>query len=367
VDAPLGGSRVLVLSYAQQRWYDPRIGRFLSEDPVFGDIQNPNSLQAFGYANGNPLAFTDASGTISQEIYIPPNASPEMAEACAKGRAACEAYGRKGMGTALRGVVTSAQQDLATASNKAGNAVTDAAGPGAGAAASTAITAAGGLALSPFVLVYKPDEVAKGVVSIPSRIRHGCAQAWNAQNGTERALGVAECEGAVSEAVLVLAPAGKGVGRIASAAKQAPARRAAEATLGDGLARMAGRARRQQPATVIGATRPSTGESTVGRSYPGEKGCCGEVDAASRLGGDPKEVVFTKPVRPRQGEIIPVCTNCQSVFDASQFPLGTPFDPGGPWSNGGQPSTWLGPLSVPSVVEQAKVPGRQEGEEEDRR
>jgi hypothetical protein len=34
----LGGSRVLVLSYAQQRWYDPRTGRFLSEDPVGQDL-----------------------------------------------------------------------------------------------------------------------------------------------------------------------------------------------------------------------------------------------------------------------------------------------------------------------------------------
>jgi RHS repeat-associated protein len=64
VDAPSGGTRVLVLSYAQQRWYDPRIGRFLSEDPVFGDLQRPNSLQAFGYANGNPLSFTDPSGEL---------------------------------------------------------------------------------------------------------------------------------------------------------------------------------------------------------------------------------------------------------------------------------------------------------------
>ncbi len=52
------------LSYAQQRWYDPRSGRFLSEDPVFGDVQQPNSLHAFGYANGNPLAFTDPSGEL---------------------------------------------------------------------------------------------------------------------------------------------------------------------------------------------------------------------------------------------------------------------------------------------------------------
>jgi RHS repeat-associated protein len=51
------------LSYAQQRWYDPRTGRFLSEDSVFGDIQRPNSLHAFAYANGNPVSFSDPAGT----------------------------------------------------------------------------------------------------------------------------------------------------------------------------------------------------------------------------------------------------------------------------------------------------------------
>ncbi|WP_234945298.1 RHS repeat-associated core domain-containing protein [Anaeromyxobacter sp. Fw109-5] len=50
------------LSYAQQRWYDPSVGRFLSEDPVFGDPTNPVSLHAWAYANGNPLAFIDPLG-----------------------------------------------------------------------------------------------------------------------------------------------------------------------------------------------------------------------------------------------------------------------------------------------------------------
>jgi RHS repeat-associated protein len=50
------------LSYAQQRWYEPGVGRFLSEDPIFGDLTSPNSLHAFGYAYANPLLFTDPSG-----------------------------------------------------------------------------------------------------------------------------------------------------------------------------------------------------------------------------------------------------------------------------------------------------------------
>jgi RHS repeat-associated protein len=50
------------VSYAQQRWYDERTGRFLSEDPVFGDLGNPMSLHRWVYANGNPGRFIDPLG-----------------------------------------------------------------------------------------------------------------------------------------------------------------------------------------------------------------------------------------------------------------------------------------------------------------
>jgi RHS repeat-associated protein len=50
------------LSYAQQRWYDERTGRFLSEDPVFGDLGNPMSLHRWVYAYGNPTRFIDPLG-----------------------------------------------------------------------------------------------------------------------------------------------------------------------------------------------------------------------------------------------------------------------------------------------------------------
>jgi RHS repeat-associated protein len=50
------------LSYAQQRWYDAGTGRFLSEDPVFGDPRVPVTLFTFGYANGNPTGFVDPDG-----------------------------------------------------------------------------------------------------------------------------------------------------------------------------------------------------------------------------------------------------------------------------------------------------------------
>jgi RHS repeat-associated protein len=53
------------LSYAQQRWYDPRTGRFLSEDPVGWNSERlgqPARGHAFGYGNANPMRFTDPLG-----------------------------------------------------------------------------------------------------------------------------------------------------------------------------------------------------------------------------------------------------------------------------------------------------------------
>jgi RHS repeat-associated protein len=53
------------LSYAQQRWYDPGAGRFLSEDPVGTTaerLREPGRLHAFAYGAMNPLRWTDPLG-----------------------------------------------------------------------------------------------------------------------------------------------------------------------------------------------------------------------------------------------------------------------------------------------------------------
>ncbi|WNG16934.1 RHS repeat-associated core domain-containing protein [Cystobacter fuscus] len=52
------------LVYAQQRWYHPALGRFLSEDPVLGNLDNPTGLHPFAYAKDNPTGFVDPDGRI---------------------------------------------------------------------------------------------------------------------------------------------------------------------------------------------------------------------------------------------------------------------------------------------------------------
>jgi RHS repeat-associated protein len=65
MEALPGRTCVPVLSYAQQRWYDPRTGRFLSEDPVGATderLAQPGRMHAFAYGAGNPLLWTDPLG-----------------------------------------------------------------------------------------------------------------------------------------------------------------------------------------------------------------------------------------------------------------------------------------------------------------
>jgi RHS repeat-associated protein len=51
------------LSYMQQRYYDPQLGRFLSNDPVTTTSAGSN-FNRYGYANGNPYKFTDPDGRL---------------------------------------------------------------------------------------------------------------------------------------------------------------------------------------------------------------------------------------------------------------------------------------------------------------
>ncbi len=50
------------LVYAGARWYDPRIGRFMSPDPVGFSVSNPVSFNRYAYANNNPISYFDPFG-----------------------------------------------------------------------------------------------------------------------------------------------------------------------------------------------------------------------------------------------------------------------------------------------------------------
>jgi RHS repeat-associated protein len=54
------------LLYLRARWYDPKIGRFVSADPFEGKQHDPRSLNRYAYAHADPVANIDPTGrTIS--------------------------------------------------------------------------------------------------------------------------------------------------------------------------------------------------------------------------------------------------------------------------------------------------------------
>ena len=56
------------LTYMQQRYYDPGIGRFLSVDPVTADGNTGGNFNRYWYANNNPYRFLDPDGRAARSI-----------------------------------------------------------------------------------------------------------------------------------------------------------------------------------------------------------------------------------------------------------------------------------------------------------
>ena len=50
------------LIYLRNRYYDPQIGRFISKDNNFGDLNNPQTLNPYVYVENNPVNFVDPLG-----------------------------------------------------------------------------------------------------------------------------------------------------------------------------------------------------------------------------------------------------------------------------------------------------------------
>jgi len=58
------------LTYMQQRYYDPAVGRFLSVDPVTADGATGANFNRYWYANDNPYRFTDPDGREPKSGYV---------------------------------------------------------------------------------------------------------------------------------------------------------------------------------------------------------------------------------------------------------------------------------------------------------
>jgi RHS repeat-associated protein len=94
------------LTYMQQRYYDPGIGRFLSVDPVTAYEQPGQNFNRYWYANNNPFKLTDPDGRLPLVV------APALAGAarCAASAPCCTtvATGAKTAANWVRNVVAGA-------------------------------------------------------------------------------------------------------------------------------------------------------------------------------------------------------------------------------------------------------------------
>ena len=58
------------LTYMQQRYYDPEIGRFLSIDPVTASSETGGNFNRYKYASNNPYRFIDPDGRLDREHKV---------------------------------------------------------------------------------------------------------------------------------------------------------------------------------------------------------------------------------------------------------------------------------------------------------
>lgn len=83
------------LTYMQQRYYDPQIGRFLSVDPVMAGSSTGANFNRYRYANNNPYLFTDPDGRQAaetiRELILPTSA--ELVERGESGTAGTNTVG----------------------------------------------------------------------------------------------------------------------------------------------------------------------------------------------------------------------------------------------------------------------------------
>jgi RHS repeat-associated protein len=57
------------LLYLRARWLDVESGRFLSQDPIIGSLQQSQSINRYSYVLGNPLRYRDPTGRYGEDVH----------------------------------------------------------------------------------------------------------------------------------------------------------------------------------------------------------------------------------------------------------------------------------------------------------
>ena len=97
------------------------------------------------------------------------------------------------------------------------------------------------------------------------------------------------------------------------------------------VSRIKGLSKTQQSnvATVVAGVDLRTGEVYVGvknsRVYKGNATCAEDIVFRGLGGNTNANIIMTPSIRPRNNEVIPVCTRCQTKYPKNQFVKGTTF------------------------------------------
>jgi len=75
------------LFFAKARFYDPEVGRFISQDSYLGQVDDPPSLHRYFYANDNPTRYVDPTGHDNELVQAAEQERARRAALAAKGQA----------------------------------------------------------------------------------------------------------------------------------------------------------------------------------------------------------------------------------------------------------------------------------------
>lgn len=323
------------LTHVGAREYDPTIGRFISVDSLM-NTADPQSLLAYAYAANNPTTMSDPTGLMNQCLGcggggdIPPPADDDPPVKTSPGT------------TGSGDSDGTTENDSGHRRSVIGSVFNKAKSITVSAARSTADYVRRHPDPHTYVKDYVEDTGEKWFDSCAVAYDHTLCQLRTAEIATWFAPGVgpAISKPAVSAATHA-AEAAATRRAVAVATERLAARRAALAERDNLLKEIGDWPRRKQKsvATVVGAVDQRTGRATAAAKISGkDRGKCAEDlcrDALVARGANPDDIFYTTAIRPSQGSVIPVCTNCQSWSSPWQYPMGSAYAPGGRWGRWG--------------------------------
>ncbi|WP_157803636.1 RHS repeat-associated core domain-containing protein [Luteimicrobium subarcticum] len=314
------------LTQVGARYYDPGLGRFISVDPIM-DLADPQQWSAYAYANNNPTTWSDPTGLV-------PAYDPGASDVLRPG-----VDDNPGVAQHRRHVSTPASTPAAPATTTAKSTIWWATPSGIGGKVgdwvSTHQETVKEVALNaiPGYSQYQFTNRTYTAFQTGDFSQWGGFTGWNEELRFQVGITVLDFTGVGEGLSLLAAPARAGlkttvkVGAEDLEANTADEALAAARSQRDALAAEVGSSK----ATVTGGYDPARGPSSAISGCNRNPLGCAENDVERQLGIDPSGIQFTEAIRPRTGQQVPICHDCQVRYGPSQFPAGTLHKPGGRW------------------------------------